>query len=128
MKPGRELDALIAEKVFEGYILDYNNYGNFLVAFKTDSEGIAIWEDLPNYSTDISAAWQVVEKLKDTLDGNKWTGEFNLFYNGQDYECWWSFSRQTEDGLYETSKEAGVADTAPLAICLASLKAVECST
>jgi len=157
MKPGRELDALVAEKVmswarvgedfhtspahrpsldFPGRIIDdwdskgphdylvppglIGNRARDRVAF-CGCEGDA---RLPYFSTDIAAAWQVVEHLRASLDGNEWTGEFKLFFNGCEYEYWWSFSRTTAEGLYETSKEAGVADTAPHAICLAALKAV----
>ena len=64
------------------------------------------WLELPNYCTDIAAAWEIVEQL--TKDG------FGLVYAGQ-----W----QVTNGCgmdYEESIAS--ADTAPMAICLAFLK------
>jgi hypothetical protein len=46
MKPGRELDLLVAEKVM-GYKRNHGVHGN-----------------VPFYSTDLAAAWEVVEKMK----------------------------------------------------------------
>ena len=78
MKPGRELDALVAEKIFDKqfyrapmtewrgrYVYkefwdDPNSYYNEWHR----SQEIGEWEYCgPNYSTDISAAWKVVEKM-----------------------------------------------------------------
>lgn len=111
MKPGRELDALIAEKVFgavrtqekfQGYVpipgdpvyysevYKYPTGVNYLIDDPKNRHGMM--GGVPHYSTDISAAWEVVEKL-----------------NKQ-----YSFHLNTK----------GSADTAPHAICLAALKAV----
>jgi len=49
LKPGRELDALVAEKVM-GYI----THGQF-----REKNGVRVMID--RYSTDIAAAWEVVE-------------------------------------------------------------------
>lgn len=83
LKPGRELDALVAEKVMGG--------------------------ELRPYSTDISAAWEVVEKYK-------WA-EPELRYSDEQH-CW-VFSLHKASGY---PNECG--DTAPHAICLAALRAV----
>lgn len=123
MQPGRELDALVAEKVM-GWRKISHPYPYSDLTWINSEGATARPGGIPQYSTDIAAAWVVVEHLKNSLNGNEWTGEFNLFFNGCEYECWWSFSRKTEEGLYETSKEAGVAETAPHAICLAALGAV----
>jgi hypothetical protein len=52
MKPGRELDRLVADKVF---------------GIRSEVSGDYILEPMyiPKYSTDIAAAWGVVEKLKE---------------------------------------------------------------
>lgn len=92
MKVGRELDALIAEKVMDG------------------TEGVdGIWKfptwygTLPFYSTNIADAWLIMDKFGTVVQLTKWSGG---------YDC----------------KVAGVptvtAETAPLSICLAALKAV----
>jgi len=88
MKPGRELDALIAEKVM-GW-----------------SWGI-IGDLIPAYSTDISAAWEVVEEMGDCL---------HLRQHGEqgEWEAWFCG--------YPNSKAHG--ETAPEAICKAALLAV----
>lgn len=66
MPAGRELDALVAEKVF--------NYAIRKEWVHSADEPDRIWyrppgsdlfaADLPRYSTDIAVAWRVVEKIK----------------------------------------------------------------
>jgi hypothetical protein len=56
MKPGRELDALIAEKVM-GQKLHQSAFHGFLW-FGEDGFPVK------PYSTDIAASWEVVEKIK----------------------------------------------------------------
>lgn len=51
LQAGKELDALVAEKVF-----GYKTHGNF-----REANGIRIL--IKSYSEDISAAWEVVEKM-----------------------------------------------------------------
>lgn len=70
MKPGRELDALVAEKVM-GYAIGDGQGGWIVqkVIIHRPDDGTAEWlrngqQQLPHYSTDISAAWEVVDKLK----------------------------------------------------------------
>lgn len=96
MKAGRELDSLIHEKVF-GQDPRQEPYQR--------PDGAMVYPFVPEYSTDIAAAWQVVEKLTE--------GEFHLSrcYGGG-WEC--------ELGAPYIS----FGETAPLAICLAALEAV----
>jgi hypothetical protein len=109
MNPGRDLDALVAEKVM-GFRwarpLKFTHEG-------IEQTGVAMTEDatyvLPHYSTDIAAAWQAVEKLlaqgfgvEILSDQGQWSVQF------------WNLGRQTEYG-----------DSAQHAICLAALKAVD---
>ena len=121
MKAGRELDALIAEKVM-GLIA----YKVQLVAppprVRTIDELQRVGSPLPHYSTDIAAAWEVVQKL------GRWRG-FDFMLVMPDPEQ--TFHLHTyEAGWYEATNDGperrvvGDADTAPLAICLAALKAV----
>lgn len=109
LSAGRELDALIAEKIF-GLILK----DRFTGEEKPITSGMALrhmekWHNIPYYSTDIAAAWTVVEKIK-----SKDRAIFFELVNSVNYkwEC------QIGGGNAE-------ADTAPHAICLAALKAVE---
>jgi hypothetical protein len=70
MQPGPELDRLIADKVI-GWtkVESETEYGKILIlgnpAMK-EKDWVSIpadWSPYPHYSTDISAAWEVVEKL-----------------------------------------------------------------
>lgn len=120
LKPGRELDALIAEKVmglepfeFPTFKIE-NQFDNAIAAIIAD-EYEKRREPLP-YSTKIEDAWQVVEKIK-------------THKNFVDFEIR-SPNIETMEGfdvrfcLGRGNKRA-YADTAPHAICLAALKAIE---
>jgi hypothetical protein len=86
---GRELDALVAEKV-----MGWN--------FQRSA-----------FSTDIASAWEVVEKLQ----ALEYTF-INLLWDGQGWDI-----EMGQDG-HDISCDT-YADTFPLAICLAALKAVD---
>ncbi|NTZ20912.1 hypothetical protein EXW96_26355 [Paenibacillus sp. JMULE4] len=107
MEPGREMDALVAEKV-----MGYTTHGQF-----RDKDGVRVMID--RYSTDISAAWEVVDKMSKTHfsemamteleDGAwGWMARFILVLN----------EPYTVNGYRATAK------TAPEAICKAALLAV----
>lgn len=107
MKPGIELDALIAEKVMRHSVEDIRGIGGTWNR-RNDETGYR----LLCYSTDIEDAWVAVDKM--IADGwevseagygmatRKWDFTFN---NGS---CW----------------PGPLCDTASHAICLAALKAV----
>lgn len=108
-KPSRELDALVAEKVMGEQVR-----GTWII------DGVRP-DGIPNrqcpvehYSSDIAAAWEVVEKLD---------GEWKLQgHEGLGWEAGFDSSTGGMDAVI-VSVEA-MADTAPLAICVAALKAV----
>lgn len=125
MCAGPELDVLVAEKVFgkprhEWRFEPASRGGNFMCSkcdacycsppwFLTKLPKLCEGEAKP-YSTDIATAWEIVEKT-------------NLFYGnalGRNSEGWEIFEDGQESGPTIVSKIA----TAPLAICLAALKAV----
>jgi hypothetical protein len=118
MKPGRELDALIAEKVLgipvrasedaEGCYLPVTTHpdGGYYHGHRGQIE-----KPILHYSTQIADAWLVVEKMK----ANNYC--FTL-YDGYDPE--WAALFSPRDAKLNLAE----ADTAPLAICLAALKAV----
>lgn len=101
MKPGRELDALIAEKVM----------------------GLEPWPEqqeakpcsCPSYSTDIAAAWQIVKKFE------REASICSCPYGGWQASFIWLDSNPYSNECLEWS----YGETAPHAICLAALKAIE---
>jgi hypothetical protein len=114
MKPGRELDALIAEKVM--------GYSDVKVGFidginwdKGFPPGKKIAHAISHYSTDISAAWEVVDKLLD-----KWS--FDLSSISGKYFRVILTGGGNESHLKRLVVET---ETATHAICLAALKAME---
>jgi len=62
MSPGRELDALIAEKVM-AWSRPVKHEGCLMQLPPNSSKGEP-YSEAPNYSTDIAAAWEVVKKLR----------------------------------------------------------------
>lgn len=118
MQAGREMDALVAERVM-GWDRDVMGcLGAPKGAKEYDTQchsWIGAWDEngnpnfLPHYSTDIAAAWQVVEWMKD------WN--FTLDWLGSD---WQAMFQTEDDGEFFVN-----ADTALLAICRAALKALE---
>lgn len=108
MKPGRELDLLVAEKVMDEnwWAIKQSEWTPLL---------IDLLVDLKPYSTDIGAAWEIVEKMKEE-------GEYAEY-------IWIDYSRTsaTEDAppFWECNFNHCVAQStksAPHAICLAALK------
>lgn len=113
LKPGRELDALIAEKVMgipKAEIEDWNN------CYKREKRGCFHWayeDHLKKYSTSIAAAWEAVEKMQ----SNDWGMILdNLKDFLGNFDC--HFDR-------DRSHFSASSESAPHAICLAALKAVE---
>lgn len=116
MKAGRELDVLVAEKVM-GYIMidtEAMSPHNSSNGFTLD-----VILPLPDYSTDISAAWQVVEKFDYyTLSKIREGEDGSVSIVG--FECRvTNFDHTTGLGISMESMSH--------AICLAALAAVEIS-
>ena len=97
MEAGRKMDMLVAEKV---------------MGWKRHGTDIAASNPFP-YSTSISAAWEVVEKME--KDG------FNFFIESckPAYDWWAQFAPRNKDTEFHSE-----APTASLAICRAALKTV----
>jgi hypothetical protein len=108
MNPGRELDALIAEKVMGQTLRQLGH-----VFSQRVGDVVPMFEIPPPYSTDISAAWQVVERLVEM--------RIMLSLIPARYDN--GFRWQAKWGEYSSDKW-DQAPTAPHAICLAALKAV----
>jgi hypothetical protein len=106
MKYGPELDALVAEKVFKYWNVEM--YEGKLVHGENNMNGWPVVT--PHYSTEISAAWKVVEN--NFMTG---TQELRIGARGKAFQftCY-----------HNGNKGEAVAETAPLAICRAALLAV----
>jgi hypothetical protein len=115
MEAGQELDALVAEKVM-GWTNLFPVDTHAILGSRTGINARGNRHQLPSYSTDIAAAWAVVEKL---MMQDIWIAM-----------CPYSFHAQPVGWFVEyfidKDKKGGEieAATAPLAICLAALKAV----
>ena len=136
MKPGRELDALIHESIFgnpheckligQGTIDDPIRLDEPDAAWRRKSPADKHWERwspdgaevvpnefMPHYSTEIEAAWKVVDHMAQTY-GVVGHNHFMLERNPKNYYC--EFSRP--------DWECAHGDTAPEAISKAALLAV----
>lgn len=104
MKPGRDLDALVAEKVM--------GLKGPLANFWYETEN-GMHACLPAYSTDIAAAWEVMEELKSI------GSMVQVFFSIGTWRVSWR--RQNDPPSITLYATAGAA---PHAICLAALQAV----
>jgi hypothetical protein len=106
LQAGPEMDRAIVERLMA------KEPPGPLVDFVRTEEGLkAVY---PNYSTDIGAAWLVVEKMREQ------THFINVEWTDSKWYCriiWPPFG--------EWHQIANSADTAPLAICRAALAALE---
>jgi hypothetical protein len=121
MKPGRELDALVAEKIF-GLKVVRNKKGAWSLGdpdYYDDRGSMELSNPLPSFSDDILSAWEIVDTL--FLDGWYMQLEGSESYGkgkgGFDVKF---ICKCGARGTYIA--EAAVA---PYAICLAALKAVK---
>jgi hypothetical protein len=105
----RRIDALVAEHVMghDFVYIDLNVTPRIAVDDGTD-EG---HEEMPYYSSDIAAAWEVVERLKMYEPEISWNDE----HQGWSVSLWKFSAIRSQCGVS--------AETAPLTICLAALKA-----
>lgn len=100
----RKIDALIAKHVMSLKSIHDKDYEPLL--YNVDENNVGL--EVPSYSTDIAAAWEVVEKIN-LLGERGWLRK----ESGEEWEYY----------KYEYDFEPIItADTAPMAICLAALK------
>jgi len=117
MQAGRELDALVAER--RGWPVEWHDgipwfKGDRLFSLGEDRSDLSKnWSP----STSIAAAWDLVERLANS----GWT-----VYLTRTDKCHVSLRPEHEPPPVScVIRPEGIADTAPLAICLAFLKATE---
>lgn len=125
MNPGRELDTLVAEKVLEHTVKEYAiTWDSGYTQTQLYLDEVYAGNEMPAYSTDIAAAWQVVERL--TARGHSLGIKHeplsqiaHLPPSPDDrvvpWKCW--FNNASSQWV----------ETAPHAICLAALAAVGAS-
>ena len=117
MKAGKDLNLLISQKVL-GYGVAKQKNGPWVEATPKGTR------PLLSYSTEVGAAWEVVEKFGMTLipiaDGSwfAFVGNSNGWASPADFIKFLSDSEFAKAG-------AAVAETAPLSICLAAVAALE---
>lgn len=111
MAAGRELDALVAERVM-GWTVNRRDGGHWQVERRPGQ-----WNCLHNWeaSLDIAAAWQVVEHIRRKL--------FDVEIIGAEGEWAVRITDTDHDGNEHLMAEQ-CEQTAPLAICKAGLQAV----
>lgn len=122
LQAGRALDALVAEKILGRTDWEHGEIGETSGGnpYCVRCNELGNWGDkiftndrcCPRYSKDIAAAWLVIEKLEQ--DG------FQISLNN--FTPYWHVVMTKNMGV--DGFGCGQADTAPLAICLAALKAV----
>lgn len=130
MEAGRELDALVAEKVMglsqrSGSWFD--NLGNKLYSPASTYSDDDIW--LPEYSTDIKAAWEVAEKSDIEslirIEDGRWIANVVGYYDpNEGTKAWPRLNEYYEISIYEDAVKDTIGKSAPHAICLAALKAM----
>lgn len=104
----RKIDALVAIHIFNNpweWDEDLNT-----ATSATDS-GATMY---PPYSTDIAAAWEVVEKLRDSRE------DITIYTSGR---SWWINVGDIFNNVRDMGDFEVVEESAPMAICLAALKA-----
>lgn len=127
LKPGRELDALVAEKVMGWRKTEIAFHGSILIS-PCGSLGIPENDEiklaLPRYSASIEASWEVADKImiESIIKTEKGyvAKVVGKYYTGE--SAWPRVNEYYETSLYEDSIIIG--ETIPHAICLAALEAV----
>jgi len=116
MEACRALDAIVAEKI-HGWTDISISPTPYHPSRARDTGGVLV--DLPYYSTRIADAWYVAERVAHfPFAGYGARLVITLFDSGCVHA--WFCMRDSDDVLFK-----GVAETAPLAICRAALKASE---
>lgn len=111
MPAGGKLNCLIAERLLNWEDAGWDPLYCRFVGHPT-KERYRWYEQVPDYSTDIARAWEVVEKMKNYL-----------FVCGRtDDGIWEAYFFPVNSGIGKLSEAHG--DTAPSAICRAALKAM----
>lgn len=107
---GKNFDTWIAKNIFNLEVVDdYSGIHCLADGYKTQ---------IPNYSTDISAAWEVVEKMMN----KKYRYVFRGNFEGDGLH--WAAFDQQEWADSNPPWQSNLCESLPLAICRAALLAV----
>ncbi len=124
MPAGRELDALVATKVMGWRTAHFDaSYGKWIGVPLDD-----YWEDVPAYSTDLAAAWPLLDRFGFVV-GPHFQAGWSTDPSGMPRDGWFVF-RDWESSVRSTFDEdsdrwaLAIAETLPLALCRAALKMV----
>jgi len=123
-EPGAELDAMIAKEVM-GLDVHFRKHGESKKHFDGYFVKAPGWPKVKKYSTDISAAWEVVEKLEhDVLLCRHFRVDTTPYrisvYHDGPKSGYTGNVKSTKTKSYQASEL-----TAPYAICLVALKSVK---
>ena len=125
MKPGRELDALIAVQImgWEQFECEFTAIPMWLSPDGDEYAESETFFSLIAYSTDIAVAWGVVEKIRSAQVGPELPvkAAFQVMASPYDSVYFAGWLVYDEDTFYHWS----CGSTAPMAICLAALAAVK---
>jgi len=116
MRPGRELDCEIAQRVF-----GYPVFAKKKVLYETTEDGI---RPVREYSKEMEWAWKVAEKMHMSLIPVENNGWFVLAGSEKGWKSPADFMQYLQEGNFVQSG-AAVGENAPLMICVAALKALE---
>ena len=110
---GRELDAAVAE-----HVMGWERYGppgfEYLGNPRTDPETDPDWSRVPRYSTDIAAAWQVVELMRE----RGWTMRLYEWQKGGSTACFFRHNGRLEEHWASGRNPAeAISRAALLAVC-----------
>lgn len=121
MKAGNDLDCLIAEKIFEWKLVSEEVESGMPhhELYRTPSGRGFYHYQVPKFSSEIDAAWRVVEKFRRGFEGKASAYIEVVVTDLPDYQ-------DTYCKIVAPDRKEVVmwAHEAPLAICLAALKAV----
>ena len=116
MRPGREMDTVVAQEVM-GHTVKVKQRELWEVTDKGE-------RPLRKYSRDITAAWEVVEKMGITIIPVEGEGWFAFVGTGQPWKSPAAFVQFLQEGSF-ISSGAAVGPNPAETICIAAVKSLE---
>lgn len=114
----RCLDAWVSEIVFKAIVTEQDNVRGFRASFPTTFGTLTHY--VPRYSSDISAAWEVAEKMMQKAPANMWFCVWSIMDAARWVAGYMKYDESDGDVVWvEEASES--APTVPLAICRAAV-------